>query len=254
VRSPIQHVECFHLSLLRVMETRVNRATWVVKGGVNLRAWFGSRRYSQDLDLDAVGTTPHRLRERFDRVLAGAALADLIASQGLEIARVSRPKQTETTQRWKLELKAAGVAVPLHTKVKFSRRGTRGEQYILEPARPDVVRPYGIPVPTVNHYTARAAIRQKIQALAARSALQARDVWDLEHLLRTTGADPRPLPGELRHKLALAIDRVFAIEYDAFKSQIVPYLSEEDQATYGTRDTWDRMRELVVDRLREFAS
>jgi predicted nucleotidyltransferase component of viral defense system len=254
MRLPVQHVECFHLILLRVMESHLNRATWVVKGGVNLRVWFGSRRYSEDLDLDAVGSASHVLRERFDGILRGRALADLLASQGLEVVRFSRPKQTETTQRWKLQLKAAAVTVPLHTKVEFSRRGSHDEEYRLEPARSEIVRPYGLPVPTVNHYTARSAVRQKIHALAHRAEVQARDVWDLEHLLRSIAADPRPLPAAVKRTLPAATDRVMALEYDVFKSQVVPYLSPEDRALYGTPDAWDRMRELVIDRLQEFES
>jgi hypothetical protein len=35
---------------------------------------------------------------------------------------------------------------------------------------------------------------------------------------------------------------------------VVPYLSAEDQRIYGTRDTWDRMCELVIERLEEFSS
>jgi predicted nucleotidyltransferase component of viral defense system len=236
------------------MEVRLNRATWVVKGGVNLRAWFSSRRYSEDLDLDAMGVAVHVLRERFDKILLGRPLEDMLASQGLEVVRISKPKQTETTQRWKLEVRAAGVSVPLHTRVEFSRRGTRDEEYLLEPARSDIVRPYGVPAPTVNHYTARSAIRQKIQALASRSETQTRDVWDLDHLLRTTDADPRPLSDNVRDALPPAVERVTALEYDVFKAQVVPYLSDEDQATYGTRDAWDRMRELVIERLEECAS
>ena len=251
MRSHGQHIECFHLSLLRMMEARLNRANWVVKGGVNLRAWFGSRRYSEDLDLDALGSVPHVLREKFDKILLGRPLEDLLTHQGLELVRLSKPKQTDTTQRWKLELKAAGVSVPLHTKVEFSRRGTRDEEFVLEPARSDVVRPYGIPVPTVNHYTARSAVRQKIQALASRSETQARDIWDLDHLLRSTNADPRPLSDDVREALPGALERAMSLGYDVFKSQVVPYLSDEDQATYGTRDSWDRMRELVVERLEE---
>ena len=46
MQSPVQRIECFHLVLLRAMEPRVDRAGWAVKGGVNLRAWFGSLRYS----------------------------------------------------------------------------------------------------------------------------------------------------------------------------------------------------------------
>jgi hypothetical protein len=251
VRTAAQHIEAFHLSLLRMLEARLNRAYWVVKGGVNLRAWFGSRRYSEDLDLDAVGCAPHVLRERFDKVLLSHPLAELLTSQGLEIARTSKPKQTDTTQRWKLELRAAGVSVPLHTKVEFSRRGTRGEEYALEPVRSDIVRPYGIPAPTANHYTAPSAIRQKISALAGRSETQARDVWDLDHLFRTTDADLRPLPREVAAVVPNAIERALSLGYDVFKSQVVPYLSDEDRVTYGTRDAWDRMCELVAVRLEE---
>jgi predicted nucleotidyltransferase component of viral defense system len=237
-----------------MMEARMNRATWVVKGGVNLRAWFGSRRYSEDLDLDALGLPPHLLRDKFDTILLGRPLQDFLSSHGLELSRISKPKQTDTTQRWKLELKAAGVSVPLHTKVEFSRRGTRDEEYVLEPARSDIVRPYGIPVPTVNHYTARSAIRQKIHALASRSETQARDIWDLDHLLRATDSDPRPLSRDVRDALPEALERAMSLGYDVFKAQVVPYLSDEDQATYGTRDAWDRMRELVVERFEEFRS
>lgn len=254
MRSHVQHIEAFHLSLLRMMEARLNRANWVVKGGVNLRAWFGSLRYSEDLDLDAVGSAPHVLREKFDKILLGRPLQDLLASQGLEIVRVSKLKQTDTTQRWKLELKAAGVSVSLHTKVEFSRRGTRDEEYVLEPARSDIVRPYGIPAPTVNHHTARSAVRQKIHALASRSETQARDIWDLDHLLRSTTADPRPLSRDVRAALPEALERAMSLSYDVFKAQVVPYLSYEDQTTYGTQDAWDRMRELVVQRLEEFRS
>jgi predicted nucleotidyltransferase component of viral defense system len=254
VKSPLQHIESFHLSLLRILEARLNRENWVVKGGVNLRAWFGSRRYSEDLDLDVIECAQHVLRERFDKVLTCRPLAEVLTTQGIEIARISKPKQTDTTQRWKFELKAAGVSVPLHTKVEFSRRGTRDEEYALEPVRSDIVRPYGVPAPTANHYTARSAVRQKIQALAGRSETQARDVWDLDHLLRTTNADPRPLPDDVRAIVPEAIERALSLGYDAFKAQVVPYLSEDDQTIYGTRDAWDRMCELVAERLEEFKS
>ena len=251
MKRQLQHVESFHLSLLRILEARLNRANWVVKGGVNLRAWFGSRRYSEDMDLDVVECPQHVLRERFDKVLASRPLAELLITQGLEITRISRPKQTDTTQRWKIELKAAGVSFPLHTRVEFSRRGTRDEDYALEPVRPDIVRPYGIPAPTANHYTARSAIRQKIQALAGRSEAQARDVSDLDHLIRTTHADPRPLQRDVLAVLPEAVERAMSLGYDMFKAQVVPYLSDEDQSVYGTRDAWDRMCELVAARLEE---
>jgi hypothetical protein len=103
----------------------------------------------------------------------------------------------------------------------------------------------------VNHYVARAAARQKIQALATRKETQARDVWDLELLIRTTGCDASPFSPNERRALATALDRVMGLPFDAYRSQVVPYLEPDHQEAYGTRDTWERMRELVVERLSE---
>ncbi len=235
-----------------MMETRVDRALWVVKGGVNLRGWFQSLRYSEDLDIDVLGGSTHTLRDRVDKLLAASALRDLLAAQGLALVRSSKPKQTDTTQRWKFELRAEGASLPLHTRVEFSRRASR-EEYVLEPVRQEVVRPYGILPPTANHYTARAAVRQKIAALALRREPQARDVWDLEHLLRTTGADPGPLTPTERKTLREALDRALGLPFSAYRSQVVPFLAPDHQDLYGTQVTWERLRELIVDRLAPYA-
>ena len=248
MRLPVQHIECFHLVLLRILESRVDRARWVVKGGVNLRAWFGSLRYSEDLDLDVTRGEATSLREKMDKLLGSAVLRDMLAVQGLELTRTSKPKQTETTQRWKFEIRAEGLSLSLPTRVEFSRRGS-AEEYVLEAVRPEIVRPYSLSPPTANHYTARSAVRQKIAALAGRAETQARDVWDLEHLLRTTGADPRPLTAQERETLAIALDRAMGISFDEFKSQVVPYLAPDHQQLYGTPQPWERILELVVERL-----
>lgn len=252
MQSAVRWIECFHLVLLRAMESRVDRAAWAVKGGVNLRAWFGSLRYSEDMDIDVFGMGASPLRDKVDKVLQSPALRDVLANQGLAVARVSKPKQTDTTQRWKFELAAEGLSLPLHTRVEFSRRGV-SEEYRLEPVRPDIVRPYGLLPPTVNHYAARGAVRQKIHALAGRKETQARDVWDLEHLLRTTGVDGSPFSPEERRTLATALERAVGLPFDAYQSQVVPYLEPAHQEMHGTPDVWDRIRELVVDRLSGYA-
>jgi predicted nucleotidyltransferase component of viral defense system len=232
------------------LETRLDRAGWVVKGGVNLRLWYGSPRWSEDLDLDAISGEPYQLREAVDRLVTASTFTTLLKAQGLTLARATKPKQTDTTQRWKFEIQPDGGTTPLHTKVEFSRRGV-ADEFVLEPARAAVVRLYGVPAPTAHHYTAPAAMRQKIGALAGRAEPQARDVFDLEHLLRTTGADPRPLPPRFQTLLATALDRVVEMPYAAFKAQVVPFLAPDDQELLGSATAWDRMRELVVDRLLE---
>lgn len=47
-----QAIEVFHLIFLRAITGGPQKSHLVVKGGCNLRFFFGSVRYSQDLDLD----------------------------------------------------------------------------------------------------------------------------------------------------------------------------------------------------------
>lgn len=249
-RTPIQCVEAFHLVFLRALEAKVDRSLYVVKGGINLRAWFGSHRFSEDLDLDAVRGEAFELSEKVDAVLRAPLFLDLLKTQGIAIARSTKPKQTETTQRWKFELNRAGGGSTMHTKVEFSRRGSKDE-YTLEPVLAGIARPYGIPAPTANHYTAASAVRQKIGALAGRRETQARDIWDLEHLLRSTRVDPRPLPTSISRMLDRAIERAMDMPYADYKAQVVPFLDPVHQELYGTREAWERMQSLVVERLME---
>jgi hypothetical protein len=60
-----------------------------------------------------------------------------------------------------------------------------------------------------------------------------------------------PLPPKLRSGLQPAIDRILETPFEDFKSQVVPYLDPVQQELYETPETWDRMRELVIDRLVE---
>lgn len=252
MRLPLQHIECFHLVLLRMLESRLDRSRWVVKGGVNLRSWFGSLRYSEDLDVDVLGGSAHTLREKLDKLLSASAFRDMLLAQGLALLRATRPKQTETTQRWKFEIQPTDSTLALHTRVEFSRRGSR-EEYVLEAVRPEIVRPYGLLAPTANHYTARAAMRQKITALASRAETQARDVWDLEHLLRTTSVEPGPFTSAERKTVAAALDRALGLSFDVYRAQVVPFLETAHQELYGSPSAWERIRELVMDRLGEHA-
>ena len=45
--------EAFHVALLRRLAPTGGIPRWRLKGGVNLRLFFGSPRYSEDMDLDA---------------------------------------------------------------------------------------------------------------------------------------------------------------------------------------------------------
>ncbi|SRR5579859_178290 len=50
--SPLALREGFHVVLLRALAERLQGRDWVLKGGTNLRLYFGSIRFSEDVDLD----------------------------------------------------------------------------------------------------------------------------------------------------------------------------------------------------------
>ncbi len=241
-----QVIEFFHLAFLQVLQSRVGQDNYVLKGGTNLRYFYESLRYSEDIDLDAVSIEPWRLEAKIDDVLSSPATAILIRSQGLTIAQVTKPKQTETTQRWKLSLQGGGHREPIRTKIEFSHRSADPRRVLG--AVPDrVVAPYAVRPPTMQHYSADAAIEQKVIALVKRSETQARDVFDLELLLRqhrdgmSLSIDPNIID--------LATQRISELPFGAFQTQVLPFLDMEVAELYD-RDGWGRMQTFVADRLR----
>lgn len=240
-------IEFFHLAFLQVLQARLDQARYVVKGGANLRYFFESLRYSQDIDLDAVAIEPWKLEGKIDEVLGAPAMGLLLRSGGLVIRSVTKPKQTETTQRWKPVIEVSGRSAPVRTKIEFSHRGTDPRR-ILEAVPNRIVAPYAMRAPMILHYTSDAAIEQKIAALALRSETQARDVFDLELLLRQhhDNFGPREIQ---RGILEAALKRILDLPFGAFQDQVLPFLDPEITELYEAPAAWERMRAFVAERL-----
>jgi predicted nucleotidyltransferase component of viral defense system len=242
-----QAIEFFHLAFLQVLQGRLDQASYVLKGGANLRYFFDSVRYSEDIDLDASGIEVWALEERVDGALSAPALATVLRGGGLVVGEFSKPKQTETTQRWKVPLILTGRGEPLRTKIEFSRRNGE-KRLILEAVPGRVVAPYALRAPTVRHYLGDAATEQKIEALAGRSETQARDVFDLDLLLRhqpELGAAPT---AELREQAA---GRALELPFAAFRDQVLPFVDLEVAELYSDPASWEQIRVYVVERLLE---
>ena len=177
-------------------------------------------------------------------------LARILQARGLTITRCSAPKQTETTQRWKLELAARGVALPLYTRIEVSRRGI-SEPLAFEPVDGAMIREYQLTPVLATHYPAEAAFRQKIHALIHRRQTQARDVFDLDHLLRSgVSVKGMSLPTGLRD----AQQHAMAVSFDVFKSQVLSFLAPEYRARYDDSGMWDDIVLRVVEALKGDAS
>lgn len=246
--SPIRFVEQFHLLFLAQLGRRVNPSLFVLKGGCNLRFFHGSIRYSEDMDLDLAAIEAQAFRDKVSEVIAARPFAQILEARGIAIDRVSAPKQTETTQRWKFGLRVESGAASLPTKIECSRRGLDpGVAFGSIDSR--IARAYQLPPLMVSHYDAAAALRQKVGALAGRRETQARDVFDVHRLL-AGGATLSAGPGVARDVLNRASANAMAIDFGMFKSQVLAYLEPDDQAQYDSSSAWDTVVLEVVDALR----
>src|SRR5262245_20559084 len=113
-----QAIEIFHLHFLRAFSTRVDKALFALKGGCNLRFYHRSIRYSEDMDLDIRTLATGTLRSNVETVLEATSFRHTLRSQQLEITESSAPKQTQTTQRWKIHLRLLDTGVTVPTKIE----------------------------------------------------------------------------------------------------------------------------------------
>lgn len=245
--SARQTVEFFHLVFLRGLVARgEDKGLVALKGGCNLRFFFNSIRYSEDLDLDVVVMSRETLKNKVDRLLKSPLVSAPLLSRGVRVTDVSAPKQTDTAQRWKIGLEVEGAVVPIRTKVEFSRRDGIDDA-AFEAVTPQVLAPYDLTPMLAMHYRVGAAVAQKINALAGRPEPQARDVFDLNLLLARSDAAGVKLPAKA--KRLEAIENAMSISFDHYSAQVVAYLEPEQAAPYDSKVAWETMQDAVVARL-----
>ncbi|HET6628641.1 MAG TPA: nucleotidyl transferase AbiEii/AbiGii toxin family protein [Woeseiaceae bacterium] len=247
---------CFLERLLRIADARL----FVLKGGVNLRFFFHSPRYSEDMDLDVLAGAVPTLRKNGYKILDDAAFRRTLRTFGitdLEINDPVRAKHTQTTQRFRVRLvTTAGERLP--SKVEFSRRAAGREQIsdhmqstAVDRIDTEIARRYNRLSFRCQHYTAEAAIVQKVLALAGRPATQARDVFDLDVLQRGGYAQARQLQRSIgQHELALASQNLESLSFDDFSGQVLEFLDEDDRQEYASAEAWRSMKEQVENLLR----
>jgi predicted nucleotidyltransferase component of viral defense system len=246
-----QVVETFHLVFLRALVAKGDdKALIALKGGCNLRFYFASVRYSEDIDFDVSVIAKDTLKNKVERLFRSPLVTAPLKTKGIEITEITAPKQTQTTQRWKLGLRAAGIEVPLRTKVEFSRRDTLGEA-VFERVDGEALRPYGLPAFLATHYTLSAAITQKIHALAERTEPQVRDLFDLNLLFARPESGQLALTARQKAWLPAAIEHAVAMSFDEYRSKVVAFLEPAQVELYSERSAWDLLQDVVTARLEE---
>ena len=202
--------EVFHFCFLERLLKLSDPSIYILKGGVNLRFFFNSPRYSEDMDIDVLAGSVATLKKNGYKILQDAAFKRslrLFDIEDIEINDPNKAKQTTTTQRFRFALiTPAGHRLP--TKVEFSRRKQDvAEDAPMELIDPVIARQYRKLAYRCRHYPGEVAVVQKIKALAGRTVTQARDVFDLAILF--TGGYTLPTAKEpliTKPQLAQAID------------------------------------------------
>lgn len=239
----LQLREVFHIEFLRWLGRAIKAEHYAVKGGVNLRFFFKSLRYSEDMDVDVRGIGVMQLKEAVMKILNNYVFLDNLKPFGIIsiiAPDITKAKQTETTQRFKVHL-ISSSGEDLFTKVEFSRRGLRGNA-IIGSINDVILRIYKTAPLLVPHYDAHSAIAQKLYALSGRTIVQARDIFDLYMLSSQYVFDKKQDSRIGLDTLSKAYDRVFEVEYRQFSDTVVLYLSTEDQAAYNSPGVWEEIR------------
>lgn len=239
----------FHLVFLRALAAKGDdKAHVALKGGCNLRFYFSSIRYSEDIDFDVVVIAKDTLKNKVERLLQSPLVQAPLKTKGIALVETSAPKQTATTQRWKIGLRVPGIDVPIRTKIEFSRRGPITGA-IFEATDREVLRPYGFTPILATHYATHAAIVQKVHALANRAEPQARDLFDLGLLFARPESEQLELTNEQRTWLPPAIENAMGISYDEYIAKVVAYLDPAQSDLYSARQTFEATQQGVVARL-----
>lgn len=241
------YIELFHMLFLHQLEKQMDKKLYALKGGCNLRFFFKSIRYSEDIDFDITTISKLTLEKKITKILTSGNFKAILQSYGIEILQSNPAKQTETTQRWKLLLRVKQSTLPIPTKIEFSRRNMdTGIAYAAIDS--DILSQYRLYPILCNHYTHTTAITQKIKAIIGRTETQARDIFDLKWLLDQSTSNHTSL--FTSEEINIAIKHTNGITYTDYKGQVVAYLMEPYQAFYGSEAQWDHIRSSVIQHLR----
>ncbi|MBU1121439.1 MAG: nucleotidyl transferase AbiEii/AbiGii toxin family protein [Candidatus Omnitrophota bacterium] len=247
IYTSLQLREVFHLELLRCFGRKIKPEYYSLKGGVNLRFFFNSFRYSEDMDLDIQAVRVEVVCKTVMDILESVLFKNSLIPFGVkEIIPpdIVKAKQTQTTQRFKVHL-ISPANEDFFTKIEFSRRGFKGK-VVNQVVQNSILRLYKSPPLVVPHYDILSAIAQKINALSARTVIQARDIFDLYILMPQYKISKKDKLNLDEIKLNTAHENIFEVSVEQFRDTVLAYLSIEDQKVYNADLVWDEIKLKVA--------
>jgi predicted nucleotidyltransferase component of viral defense system len=240
--------EILQAQLLSALFQNRARKELILKGGLAMRHVYRSHRMTKGLDLSAAaGATIETMKATVSRALVQTVA--LAARTGiLDDAKISAPKQTETTQRWKLNGRIAGSDSLVQLTVEVSRRGTPPDALVDSvPVEPI----YGAPAAVVHVFKPIAMAAGKVAALTDPKRDAPRDVWDLDLLIEMRVEPPIDLLSKMGKRtideaLATLWPKLDAMDFSHVIAELRAFLPRPLMNAL-TEDEWTMMRTRVGD-------
>lgn len=235
--APFLIREAFHLVFLRFLSESLAGRSYSLKGGVCLRLFYGSPRLSEDIDLDIASMPVATLKTKIRKILSHRALTEKLKLWGVTGLTATEPKQTETTQRWKIQLLLPGEG-SLSTRIECSRRQKTVTGAESQVPSAEILGLHRMIPFVCRHYDLETMVHQKLEALASPARNACRDLFDLHHLFTYGQVPPqKPSPG--------ALEKIKSFRFSHFQEQVLPFLPADMAKHYG-KENFEKLRETVL--------
>lgn len=252
--TDVEFRELFHLLFLERFIKITDPKLFCLKGGVNLRFYFNSPRYSEDMDIDIFGGSVTTLKKNGYKILEDPSFSRVLNTYGItavDIGDKSKAKHTDTVQRFKVNLViVSGIKLP--TKIEFSRRKTviNGQKFTT--INPDFAKKYNRIAISCPHYNGETAFTQKIEALAFRKQTQARDLFDLEILYLSGFYNKEFIKKNLDiETIQKALFSLKSIQWEDFQGQVLEFLSPDYKEEYTRKTRWETQKKNIQELINE---
>jgi predicted nucleotidyltransferase component of viral defense system len=218
---------------------------FILKGGMAMRALYGSTRLTKDVDFDC----EHSVSRQSMQAHMPPALTQAARAAGLSEINVTQTKDAELSNRWRVQgLHADGPRITW--EVEISARGVPPVEFIETRPFATPIN-YRIPNFSVRVYSAAAMAGGKVNALLSENRSAPRDVYDLFDLTEQR-ADPVPLwiqriPREtLEARRPQVMQKIDLITFDFADTELLPYIAPDIRAGIDAA-RWDEVRVRVAD-------
>lgn len=213
----------------------------ILKGGLAMRQIYQSPRLTKDVDLSAA---PGISTAAVAKTIM-TAIDSTLQSGFLEDFKVTAPKQTDVTQRWKVNGRISGGESVVQLTIEVSHRGAPPEEHI---ATMTVVPMFDHQVSPaiVQVFTPIALAASKVAALVDPKRNAPRDVYDLDVLVSMRVEPPvKLLAGMGSESLGQSLNRLWekleTLDWKLARSELRNFLPLPMMEMLDEEE-WDAMR------------